>query len=167
MFDQLLQVARFGRPLERRERVPGLGPGDHPVRPARRDVGPRAVRDLADRGRGLAEGGGDFAVAQIEYLAQHEYRPFGRREGLQHEQHRHRDAVGQFHVLGHVRRGEQRLGQPGTGVGLLATAQRTQPAQRLAGGDPDQVGTLIPHGAEIDTHPPQPGLLQDVLGVGG
>jgi hypothetical protein len=76
-------------------------------------------------------------------------------------------AVGQLDVLGHVGRGEQRLGQPRADVGLLAAAERAQPGQRLAGGDPDQVGTLIPHRAEVDAGPPQPGLLQDVFGVRG
>jgi hypothetical protein len=57
-------------------------------------------------------------------------------------------------------------GSQGADVGLFAPAERAQPAQRLAGGDPDQVGTLIPHLAEVDARPPQPGLLQDVFGVG-
>ena len=128
---------------------------------------PRPVRDLADRGRALADGLGDLVVAHGEHLAQHEHRPLGGREGLQHQQHGHRDAVGQLDVLGHVGRGEQRLGQPGPDIGLLAAAERTQPDQRLAGGDPDQVCTLVTHGAEVDARPPQPGLLQDVFGVGG
>ena len=115
----------------------------------------------------LSDGFGDLVVAEVEHLAQHEDRPLGRREGLEHQQHRHRDAVGQLDVLGHVRRGEQRLGQPRADVGLLAAAERAQPGQRLAGGDPDQVRPLVPDDGEIDARPPQPGLLQDVLGVGG
>ena len=167
MSSRRLQIARFGRPLERLERVSGLGRGNDPARSARRDVCPRPVRDLADRGRALVDGFRDLVVRQVEHLAQHEHRPLGRRERLQHQQHRHRDAVGQLDVLGHVGRGEQRLGQPGADVGLLAAAERTQPAERLAGGDPDQVCALIAHGVEIDARPPQPGLLQDVLRVGG
>ena len=165
--EQALQVTRFDRPLECLERAAGLGCGHGPARPPRRDVGAGPVRDLADRSRALADSFGDLVVLQTEHLAQHEHCPLGRRERLQHQQHRHRHALGQFDVLGHVGRGEQRLGQPGADVGLLAPAERAQPGQRLAGGDPDQVGTLIPHGAEIDARPPQPGLLQDVLGVGG
>ena len=165
--EQALQVAGLDRPPERLERVSGLGRGNDPARPARGDVGPRPVGDLADRGRALVDGFGDLVVLQVEHLAQHEHRPLGRRERLQHQQHRHRDAVGQLDVLGHVGRGQQRLGQPGPDVGLLAAAERTQPAQRLAGGDPDQVGALVPHRVEIDVRPAQPGLLQDVLRVGG
>ena len=141
--EQTLQIARFGRPLERRERVPGLGRGYHPARPALRDVRPRPVRDLADRGRAFADGFGDLVVGQVEHLAQHEHRPLVRREGLEHQQHRHRDAVGQFDVLGHVGRGQQGLGQPGADVGLLAAAERAQPDQRLPGGDPDPLATTF------------------------
>ncbi len=162
-----MQIARFDRPLERLERAAGLGRRNDPARSARGDVYSCPVGDLADRGRALVDGFRDLVVLQIEHLAQHEHRPLGRRERLQHQQHRHRDAVGQLDVLGHVGRGQQRLGQPGADVGLLAPAERTQPAQRLPGGDPDQVCTLIPHGVEIDARPPQPGLLQDVLRVGG
>src|SRR5262249_5037149 len=56
---------------------------------------------------------------------------------------------------------------PGTDVGLLAPAEHAQPVQRLAGGDLDQVGALVMHDVEVDARPPQPGLLQDVLRVGG
>ena len=130
-------------------------------------MGPRPVRDLADRGRALADGFGDLVVGQVEHLAEHEHRPLGRREGLQDQQHRHRDAVGQLDVLGHVGRGQQRLGQPGADVRLFAAAEGSQPGERLAGGDPDQVRTLIPDSAQVDARPPQPGLLQDVFGVCG
>jgi hypothetical protein len=119
------------------------------------------------RGRALVDGFGDLVVLQIEHLAQHEHRPLGRRERLQHQQHRHRDAVGQLDVLGHIGRGQQRLGQPGADVGLFAAAERSQPVERLAGGDPDQVRPLILYGVEVDADPPHPGLLQDVLRVGG
>ncbi|EOD70613.1 hypothetical protein H480_00135 [Amycolatopsis vancoresmycina DSM 44592] len=125
------------------------------------------MRDLAHRGRALADGFGDLAVVQREHLAQHEHRPLGRPERLQHQQHRHRHAVGELDVLGDVGCGQQRLGQPRPDVGLLAPAERSQPHQRLAGGDPDEVGTLVPHRGEVHVHPPQPRLLQDVFGVGG
>jgi hypothetical protein len=124
------------------------------------------VSDLADRGGALANGFGDLVVGQIEDFAQHEYRPLGRRERLKHQQHRHRHAVRQLDVLGHVGRGQQRLGQPGADVRLLAAAEGSQPGERLAGGDPDQVCTLIPYRGEVDVRPPQPGLLQHVFGVG-
>ena len=165
--EQALQVARFRRPLERLERFSGLGRGNGPARPARRDVLPRPVRDLADRGLALVDCLGDLLVADDEHLAQHEHRPLGRGERLKHQQHRHRDAVGQLGVLGHVGRGEHRLGQPGADVRLLAAAERAQPGEGLAGGDLDEVRTPVPHHAEIDARPPQPGLLEDVLRVGG
>jgi hypothetical protein len=165
--EQALQVAGVDRPLERIEHVPGLGRGRAPARLARGDVRPRPVGDLADGGGTLADGLGDLVVIQVEDLAQHEHRPLGRVKRLQHEQHRHRDAVGQFDVGGHVGRGQQRFGQPGADVGLLAAADRPQPGQRLAGGDPDQVGALVTDRVEVDAGPAQPGLLQDVFGVSG
>jgi hypothetical protein len=92
------------------ERGSSLGRGDGAAWSARGDVCLCPIGELADRGRALADGFGDLVVLEIEHLAQHEHRPFDRRERLQHQQHRHRDAVGQFDVLGHVRRGQQRLG---------------------------------------------------------
>ncbi len=59
--EQALQIARFGRPLEGIERVSGLGRRNDPTRPARRDVCPCPVGDLADCGRALADGFGDLA----------------------------------------------------------------------------------------------------------
>src|ERR687898_2921710 len=61
----------------------------------------------------------------------------------------------------------QRLGEPLPDV-LLATArQRPQPVERLPGDDPDQIGPRIAHLVAVDIGPPQPGLLDHVLGVGG
>ena len=165
--DQTLQDPRFRRLPERLERVSALSRGIDPARPARGDVRPRPVSDLADRGRALADRLGDLVVPEVEHVTQDEHRPLGRREGLQHQHHRHRDAVGQRDVLGHIGRGEQRLGQPGADVRLSAPADRAQPDERLAGGDPDQVRTLVLHGVEVDAGPAQPGLLQDVLRVDG
>jgi hypothetical protein len=141
--------------------------GETGPRGPRGDVGPGPVRELADRGRGLTDGPGDRGVAEIEYVVQHEHGPLGRCEGFQHQQHRHRDAVRELDVLGHVGRGQQRLGQPRADVRLLAAAERAQPVQRLAGGDPDQVGALVADRAEVDARPPQPRLLEHVLRVGG
>jgi hypothetical protein len=165
--EQALQIPRLGRPLERVERRASLDRGDGPARPPRRDVRARPVRDLADGGRALVDRLCDLVVFEVEHLAQHEYRPLGRRERLEHQQHRHRDTLGQLDVLGHVGRGQQRLGQPRADVGLLAAAERAQPGESLAGGDPDQVRAEVAHPAEIHPRPAQPGLLQDVLRVGG
>ena len=165
--EQTLQVPGLQRVSERLQGRPGLVGGHHLPRAAGIDVLAGAVRDLPDGGRGLVDGGRDLVVADVEGLAQHEHGPLGRRQRLEHEHHRHRHGLGQLDVLGHVRRGEQRLGQPGTDVGLLATPQGAQPVERLSGRDPDQVGALVTHLPQVDLHPPQPGLLQDVFRVGG
>jgi hypothetical protein len=78
-----------------------------------------------------------------------------------------RDALGEFHVLGHVGTGEQRLWRPLPEVLLAPPRQRPQPVERLPGNDPDQVGPRFPHLGAVDVGPPQPGLLHHVLGVGG
>jgi hypothetical protein len=75
------------------------------------------------------------------------------------------DTLGELDVLGHVRRGEQWLGEPGTDVCLLAAPHGAQPVERPPGCDLDQVGALVAHLPHVDLHPPQPGFLQDVLGV--
>ena len=118
--EQALQVPGLERALERLQRRPGLARGDHLARAAGVDVLAGAVRDLAYGGRALVDGRRDLVVADVEDLAQHEDGALGRRERLEDEHQRHRHALGQLDVLGHVRRGEQRLGQPGADVGLLA-----------------------------------------------
>lgn len=165
--EQTLHVTRLDRPAERVEGPSGLVRGDRPPGPARRDVGACPVGDLADGVPAPADGLGDLLVVEAEHLAEHEHRPLVRCERLHDQHHRHRDALRELDVLGHVGRGEQRLGQPGADVGLLPAAERAQPGQGLARGDPDQIGAPVPYGVEIDTGPPQPGLLEDVLRVGG
>ena len=178
---------RRRRPARRRARARPSGParrrsdrGEEPVddllllgavdlhpRSPRGHVLARAVRDLPDRRRRLADRLGDLVVRHVEDLAQHEDRALGRRERLQHGQHRDRDALGELDVLGHVGAGEQRLGQPLADVVLAPAGQGAQPVERLAGDDPDQVGARVAHLGVVDVRPPQPGLLDDVLGVGG
>jgi hypothetical protein len=70
------------------------------------------MRDLSDRGGGLAHRLGDLVVRRLEHLAQHGHRPLDRTEGLRHGEHRDRDVRGELGVLGHIGAGEQRLGQP-------------------------------------------------------
>ena len=65
--------------------------------------------DLPDRGRGLADRFGDLAVRYVENLVEHEDGPFGRLERFEHGQHRDRDALREFEILGDVRAGQQRL----------------------------------------------------------
>ena len=146
-----------------------LGPVHLHPRPARGHVLPRAVGDLPHGGRRLADRLRDLVVRHVEHLAQHEHRPLGRVERLQHGEHRDRDALGELDVVGHVGAGEQRLGQPLADVVLAPPRQRAQPVERLPGDDPDEVGPRVAHlGPTVvaQVRPPQPGLLHDVLGVG-
>ena len=62
--------------------------------------------------------------------------------------------------------GEQGLGEPFPDVVLPAARHRSEPVQRLAGDDPDQIRPGVTHFGLIDIGPTQPGLLHDVLGVG-
>ncbi len=114
-----------------------------------------------------ADGLGDLGVLEGEDLAQHEHGPLGRGEGLQDQQHRRREAVGQGDVLGDVGRGQQGFRQPRAEIGLLAAAEDAELPESLAGGDGDQVGALVADLGEVHAGPLQPGLLDDVLGVGG
>src|SRR5215211_6747026 len=118
------------------------------------------------RTRRLVGSCSDLGVGHLEDLAQDEDRPFGGRKGLQHGQHRDRDALSQLDVLGHVGRGGQRLGQPLPDVLLAPPRQGPQPVERLPGDDPEQVGPRVAHLGALDVGPPQPGLLDHVLCVG-
>jgi hypothetical protein len=130
------------------------------------DVLAGTVGNLADRRGALLDRGRDLFVAGIERLAQHEDDALDRRQRLEDEHERHRHTLGELDILSHVRRGEQRLGQPGADIRLPATPHCAQPVERLPGRDPDQVGALVAHPPHINLHPPQPGFLKDVFGVG-
>jgi hypothetical protein len=82
------------------------------------------MRDLPNCPHRLAGRLGDLLKRQIEYLPQHEHRPLSRRQRLQNGQHRQRDALGELNVLGDVRGGQQRLGQPFADVLLAAPRER-------------------------------------------
>ncbi len=84
-----------------------------------------AVRHLADRGGGLVQCRRDLVVRQVEDLAEHEHRALGRAERLEHGEQRHRDALGELEILGDVRRGQQRLGEPLADVVLAAARERS------------------------------------------
>src|SRR5262249_21238128 len=76
-----------------------------------------------------------------------------------------RDALREFDVVGDVGAGQQRFRQPLADV-LLATArQRSHLVERLPCDDPDEVRPRVVHLRVIDSGPPQPRLLQDVLRV--
>ena len=123
-------------------------------RPPRGYMLPGPVSDLPDRSRRFVDRCSDVGVGQVEHLAQDEDCTFGGREGLQHGQHRDRDALGELDVLGHVGTGGQRLGQPLPDVLLAPPRQRPQPVERLPGDDPDQVGPRVPHLGALDVGPP-------------
>ena len=57
-------------------------------------------------------------------------------------------------------------GSQGPTYASLRRLHGAQPVERLPGRDPDQVGALVAHLRQVDLDPPQPGLLEDVLGVG-
>src|SRR5918995_6119380 len=88
------------------------------------------------------------------------------RERLEHGEHRDRHALGQLDVGGDVGARRQRLRQPFADVVLAPPRQRTEPVQRLTSDDADQVGPRVAHVRMVDVRPPQPRLLDDVLGVG-
>jgi len=111
-----------------------------------------------------------LAVGRIEHLSQYEHRALGGRQRLKHSEHRERHALGELDVVGHVRGGEQRLGQPLTDVLLTPPGGRAQPVKGLAGHHPHQERARVAYrGARVATDRvrPQPGVLHDVLGVGG
>ncbi len=90
------------------------------------------------------------------------------RERLQHGEHRDRDAVGELDVLGHVRAWSAAArAATGRRRSSRRRALRAHPVQRLPGDDPDQVRALVAHLGAVHADPPQPRLLQHVLGVGG
>jgi hypothetical protein len=119
-------------------------------------------RDLPNRGRGLPDGLCDLAVGHLEDLAEHEHRPLHRPERFQHGQHRNRDALREFEVLGDIRAGQQRFRQPFTDAFLTAARQRSQAVERLPRDNPDVARPRLTHLRVVDVGPPQPGLLQHV-----
>ncbi len=140
-------------------------------RPARVHVFPGAPGQLPYGRRGAVEDSGDLGVRVAEDLVQHEHRPLQRGQRLQHHQHRQGDGLGaQGRIVRAVVGGDQGFGQPGADVGLLAAADRGAAAQRVVDGRPDEVrpwvGDLLQRLAAAPGRPGQPGLLEDVLGVG-
>jgi hypothetical protein len=59
-------------------------------------------RDLPHRGGGLPDSRGDLRVGHIKNLVEHEHSPLCRLEGFEHGQHRHRDALREFDILGDI-----------------------------------------------------------------
>src|SRR5690606_2666490 len=80
-------------------------------------------------------------------------------------EHRHRHVLGQLHVLGDVGAGDDGLGEPLADVVLPPPGEGPEAVERLPGDDADQVGAGGVHRRLVDRRPPQPRLLDDVLGV--
>jgi len=137
----------------------------HP-RPTGGHVLARAPGDLSHRGRRFADGLGDLRIGHIEDLAKHEHGPLDGCERLEHGQHRDRDALREFEVLGHTGTGQQRLREPLPHVVLAAAREGAQPVEALAGDGPQEIRPRLTHLGAVDAGPAQPGLLQHVLGIG-
>ena len=128
--EQALQVPGLERPLEGFDEPPvPARRGDRAARSAGFDVAAGAVGDLVHGGGSLVDRGRDLVIAESECFAQHEHRPFGRGQCLEHEHQRHRHAFGEFDVGGHIRCGEQWLRQPRAYVSLPAPFHRAQPVE--------------------------------------
>ena len=122
--DERLEVTGVGGDAEPLEDGRVLDAVDPLARAAGGHVLAGPVGDLAHGGRGSVDAVGDLVVGHVEHLAQHEDGPLHRGQGLQHEEHGRRDAVGELDVVGDVGDGDDRLGQPRPDVGLALTAER-------------------------------------------
>lgn len=148
----------------------GMGPVE---RAAGVHVLPRPVRELAHRRRTAVDDLRDLGVRVAEHLVEDEDRPLQRGERLEDHQHRQRHRLGAQGAVGRVvgaRFVEQRLRQPGPHIRLAAPGDRGAARERVVHGDPYEVGAWV--GDRVQRCPPgtarpgQPGLLEDVLGVG-
>ena len=113
---------------------------------------------------------GHLPRAVAERLAQHVGRALGRRQALQQREQGEGDALPLDGVVERPERtvrGEHRLGQPRPDVDLPPGAGRVQRGQAEVGDHADQERLRRPDGRPVDGLPAQPGVLQDVLGVGG
>jgi hypothetical protein len=112
-----------------------------------------AVGKLADGSGGTVEDPRNLGRPIAEHLAQHEDRPFQRRQRLQHHQQRHRQRFVADRRFGGVRRGlgtaerfDQRFRQPRPQICLAPTPDRLLGGQRFTDRDPHEVGPGIVDG---------------------
>ena len=145
------------------------------ARPPGLDVLPGPVGDLTDRDRRAAEDLRDLGMGVPEHLVEHEHGPLQRRQRLEDHKQRHRQRLGPLGGGGRVpaipRDGrDERLGQPRPDVRLAAALDRGLAGHGLVDRDPDQVGARVADRlggrGPAPGRPGQPGLLEDVLGVG-
>lgn len=135
------------------------------ARPTGPDVRLGPAADLPAGGLGALQRLGDLPVGEAEGLVEDEDGPLQRGQALQHHQQGERDRLGALDVGGRVRFGDKRLGQPGADVGLAADGGRVEPVEREVGDRPGQVAARVGDRAG-DPAPAQPGVLDQVLGVG-
>lgn len=119
---------------------------------------------------GAVKDGGDLVVRHSEDLAQYEDGPFGRGKSLKHDEHRDRDLPAALGMFGYLRadiRGcQKRLRKPRTRVALAPRPDRPQPVECQPRCDPGEEGAWIGYVRTVTGRPAEPGLLNDILGVG-
>lgn len=104
------------------------------------DVFAGPVGALADARPGLPDDLRDLGVGVSEHLAEHEDRALGGGQGLQYDQDRHGDGVGQFGFLGDVGRGEEGFGKPGSDIRLADDLGRPEPVEAQVRDGAHQIG---------------------------
>jgi hypothetical protein len=110
---------------------------------------------------------GNLTVTVAECLAEDEDRSLRRRQPLQQDQHPERDRIPQLHRLQRAERTITRnnwLRKPGSDVTLPARPGGGEPIQAQVGHDRRQ--PRLGNGDVVAVHPPQVGILDDVLGLG-
>jgi hypothetical protein len=138
------------------------------------DVVPGAGEDLTAVRLGLAGDLGDLVVVVAEDLVEQEHGAFGRRQALEQDEEGHGQGIGHLGALRGVGGGrgtqlarDERLGQPGTYVGLPPDPRGPQVADGQPGGHRGQVGLGRGDTGSVAQGASQPkeGLLDDILGV--
>jgi hypothetical protein len=102
------------------------------------------------------DGLGDFGVAEVEHLLEHEHRALERAERLQHDEHRHRHRFGRGDVVGGVGGGQDGLRKPRPHIGFPLMPGGPQPLHRQIGCDPGQIGLRVGDLSAVGRRPSQP-----------
>ena len=136
-------------------------------RPPGLDVAAGPVTGLPDGRLGTLYGLGDFGVAEVEDLLQHEHRALQRAEGLEHDEHRHRYRFGGGDVVGGIGFGQDRLRKPRSHIGFALMPGGTQALHRQVRHYPGKIRLRLRHLGTIVRRPLEPRVLNDVLGVRG
>ena len=130
-----------------------------------RPVGPHVLarprRELADGGGVPVQGRGDLVEAEAEHVVQQEGRAFEGREPLQRQHQRHGE------ILAHLVRAlrfQNRLGQPGSDIGLALDPRRFEDVEAQARDGLGQEGARFANGGAVRLVPADIGLLHHILG---